>query len=400
MDRIAHLTETREAQSLLRTLNPARSREHGYWHGPKQSLVDLSSNDYLSLSNHPALKQAAIRAIEELGTGAGGSRLLSGDLCLHHQLESRVAQFKNKPSSLVFNSGYQANVGLVSALCHKGDAIFCDRLSHASLLDGARLSGARLFRFQHNDVDHLASLLKKHGADFDTSLVVTESVFSMDGDLAPLKALAELKQSMPFTWLVDEAHATGLFGETGSGRVADQGVTDAVDLVMGTFSKALGSFGAYVACSEEVRCWLINTCRSFIYSTALPPGVIGANLAALDRVIEEPDRREQVLARASDLRSRLQALGWPVSGESQIVPVITGTPEKAVLLSQTLEVAGFRSAPVRPPAVPNGQARVRLSLCYDHDKAVVDRLVACFDEIGTVGQSDSLTVGQLDSWTV
>ncbi len=378
MDRIAHLISEREAQSLLRTLRPARSREHGYWHGPERSLIDLSSNDYLSLSNHPALKQAAVRAIEELGTGAGGSRLLGGDLALHHQLESRMAQFKGKAAALVFNSGYQANIGLVSALCQKGDAIFCDRLSHASLLDGARLSGARLFRFQHNDVDHLASLLRKHAADFDTTLVMTESVFSMDGDLAPLKAMAELKQSTPFTWLVDEGHATGLFGETGSGCVAQQGVTDAVDLVMGTFSKALGSFGAYVACDESVKSWMINACRSFIYSTALPPGVIAANLAALDRVIEEPSRREQVLARASDLRSRLQALGWSVGGESQIIPVITGTSEKAVTLSQTLEDAGFRGAPVRPPTVPEGQARVRLSLCYDHDQAVVDRLVACF----------------------
>ena len=383
MDRIAHDMLERETKSLVRTLRPARSRECGYWHGPKRSLVDLSSNDYLSLSNHPALKQAAMRAIEEMGTGAGGSRLLSGDLALHHQLESRVARFKGKPAALVFNSGYQANVGLLSALCQKGDAMYCDRLSHASLLDGARLSGARLFRFQHNDVDHLASLLKKHAHDFGTSLVVTESVFSMDGDLAPLQAMAELKQALPFTWLVDEAHATGLFGEHGSGCAAHQGVTDHVDLVMGTFSKALGSFGAYVACSEAIKAWLINTCRSFIYSTALPPGVIGANLAALDRVMEEPCRRERVLASAADLRSRLQALGWPVCGASQIVPVITGTSEKAVTLSQALEAGGFRCAPVRPPTVPEGQARVRLSVCYDHDQAVLDRLVACFEDIKT-----------------
>lgn len=378
MDRISSQLAQREDQSLLRMLRPARSHEHGVWHGPEQSLVDLSSNDYLSLSNHPALKQAAMRAIEETGTGAGGSRLMSGDLCLHHELESRVAEFKGKPAALVFNSGYQANVGLMAALCEKGDAIFCDRLSHASLLDGARLSGARLFRFQHNDVDHLASLLKKHGPQCGTCLVATESVFSMDGDLAPLKAMAHLKQSFPFTWLVDEAHATGLFGENGSGCVAQQGVTDAVDLVMGTFSKALGSFGAYVACSERVKSWLINTCRSFIYSTALPPGVIAANLAALDIVTQEPLRRDQVLVRADNLRSRLQALGWQVLGDTQILPVITGTADKAVILSQTLEEAGFRCAPVRPPTVPQGQARVRISLCYDHDQSVVDRLLDCF----------------------
>jgi len=347
-------------------------------------MVDLSSNDYLSLANHPALKQAAIRAIEDLGTGAGGARLLSGDLALHHQLEARVAQFKGKPEALVFNSGYQANVGLIQALCQKGDAIFCDRLSHASLLDGARLSGARLFRFQHNDVNHLASLLSKHAPDFDTCLVVTESVFSMDGDLAPLKAMAQLKQSFSFTWLVDEAHATGLFGENGSGVVAQQGVTDQVDLVMGTFSKALGSFGAYVACTDQMKSWLINTCRSFIYSTALPPGVIAANLAALDRVMLEPERREQVLERATFVRTQLKDLGWRVLGETQIIPVITGTADKAVTLSQTLEDAGFRCAPVRPPTVPEGQARVRLSVCYDHDQAVAEQLVACFKGVRPV----------------
>ena len=381
MDRIAHLMSQREAESLVRTLNPARSREHGFWHGPEKSLVDLSSNDYLSLSNHPALKQAAMQAIEDMGTGAGGSRLLSGDLSLHHQLESSVARFKGKPAALVFNSGYQANVGLIGALCQKGDAVFSDRLCHASLLDGARLSGARLFRFQHNDVDHLKSLLTKHASGFEQCLVVTESVFSMDGDLAPLNAMADLKDSASFVWLVDEAHATGVFGDTGSGCVMQQGVTDAVDLVMGTFSKALGSFGAYVACSESLKAWLINTCRSFIYSTALPPAVIGANLAALDRVIEEPIRREQVLANAADLRLRLQALGWTVCGESQIVPVITGTSKQAVTLSQSLEAAGFRGAPVRPPTVPEGKARVRLSLCYDHDQKVVDRLATLFESL-------------------
>jgi 7-keto-8-aminopelargonate synthetase-like enzyme len=233
-------------------------------------------------------------------------------------------------------------------------------------------------------VDHLASLLKKYLSEFDTCLVATESVFSMDGDLAPLKAMAELKQAFPFIWMVDEAHATGLFGENGSGCVAQQGVTDAVDLVMGTFSKALGSFGAYVACTDLIKSWLINTCRSFIYSTALPPSVIGANLAALDIVTQEPERREQVLARSGNLRSRLQAMGWQVRGVSQIIPVITGEPVKAVTLSQTLEEAGFRCAPVRPPTVPEGQARVRISLCYDHDQAVVDRLVACFDKVNPV----------------
>ncbi len=391
MDRLEHQLEQRKKQSLFRALRPARSFEHGYWHGPDRSLVDLSSNDYLSLSMHPALKQASIRAIEEMGTGAGGSRLLSGDLTLHHQLEARVAQFKKKPAALVFNSGYQGNIGLISSLCQKGDAIFCDRLNHVSLLDGARLSGARLFRFQHNDVDHLRRLLIKHSADFDRCLVATESVFSMDGDLAPLKAIAELKQEVWFTWLVDEAHATGLFGDQGSGCVEQQGVTDQVDLVMGTFSKALGSFGGYVACSDLVKSWLINTCRSFIYSTALPPSVIAANLAALDVVVKEPNRRKAVLERAADLRQQLQALGWHLCGASQIIPVITGTADKAVVLSESLEEAGFRGAPVRPPTVPEGQARVRLSLCYDHDQKVVDRLVACFKDMGPVGQCDGLT---------
>lgn len=366
---------------MLRTLRPAWSRHGGQWHGIEKSLIDLSSNDYLSLSTCDALKQASIHAIEKLGTGSGASRLLSGDLALHHQLESHVARFKGKDAALVFNSGYQANVGLVSTLCGSGDAVFCDRLSHASLLDGVRLSGARLFRFRHNDVEHLSELLRKQAAQFKTCLVVTESVFSMDGDRAPLQAMAQLKQDFDFLWLVDEAHATGLFGNQGSGCVEHAGVTDQVDLIMGTFSKALGSFGAYVACSNPIKSWLVNTCRSFIYSTALPPSVIAANFAALNMVEQEPYRRALVLQRADMLRSRLKGQGWHILGDTQIIPVLTGETGRATALSIHLEQAGFRCAAIRPPTVPQGQARVRLSLCYDHDDTVVDRLVACFKEV-------------------
>ena len=382
MNMIAQQLAQRQQQGLLRSLRPAHHRQTGSLTVDGRALIDLGSNDYLSLSSHPKLKQAAKEAIDRYGTGAGASRLLSGDFEWFHELEARTAGFKGKESALVLNSGYQANVGLMASLCGKGDAIFCDRLSHASLLDGIRLSEAKLFRFQHNDIDHLESLLIRHSTKFTKCMVVTESVFSMDGDLAPLQAIASLKARFGFTWFLDEAHATGVFGPNGSGLAAQAGVTDSVDLLMGTFGKALGSFGAYVACSIEMKQWLINTCRSFIYSTALPPGVIAANLAALALIESEPYRRIELLKRADALRERLKTLGFDVRGESQIIPVILGATERAVTLSGRLEDAGFRAQPLRPPTVPVGQSRLRVSLCYDHDQTVVDRLAACLEAVG------------------
>jgi 8-amino-7-oxononanoate synthase len=374
MDRIDNFLAQRKADGLLRVLKPADLRKDGKIYFDGAELFDFSSNDYLALSDHPKLKEASKRAVDSLGVSASASRLLSGDLKIHHQLEDRVAQFKGKESALVFNSGYQANVGIISALYDKGDAVFCDRLSHASIIDGVQQSGARLFRFSHNDLDHLESLLKKEGNKFKNRLVVTETVFSMDGDKPPLKELVEIKDRYDCLFLVDEAHATGIFGPNGAGVVEEQGLADRIELIMGTFSKALGSFGAYLACSEKGKQYLVNSCRSFIYSTALPPAVIAADIEALNIVRDEPFRRQTLLANADFFRTRLREEGFDVIGSSQIVPLIVGDAGRAARISSDLQKSGFWVLPIRPPTVPQGQARLRFSLVYNHTKQLLEKL--------------------------
>ncbi len=377
MDRLESQLQQRRQQHRLRILRPVQRRQPGRLLREGRDLLDFSSNDYLGLSQHPHLRQAAAVALEQWGTGSAASRLLSGTLSLHQALEDAVAAFKHKEAALVFNSGYQANVGLLSGLCDKGDVVLADRLCHASLLDGLILSGARWHRFRHNDMNHLESLLQRHKVQW----VVTESVFSMDGDLAPLTDLVTLTQRHGARLLVDEAHATGVFGADGAGRVSEAGLSDQVDLIMGTFSKALGSFGAYVACSPILRDLLINTARSFIYSTALPPAVIAANQAALDVVRNEPQRRTRLLQMASGLRDALQQRSCRVIGESQIVPWVLGDDETVVRASGQLEEKGCCVPAIRPPTVSPGQARLRISLSAAHADRDLDILVQSIDEV-------------------
>jgi 8-amino-7-oxononanoate synthase len=381
MDGIEAFLKQREAKGLLRSLRPAALRKGGKIYLNGESLLDFSSNDYLGLSEHVELKNAAKKAIEKFGTSSSASRLLSGDLNLHHDLEERIAIFKGKQSALVFNSGYQANLGIISSLCKTGDAVFCDRLSHASILDGILLSGAKLFRFRHNDIEHLEQLLRKSTGKFKYRLIITESIFSMDGDKSPLREIVDLKWKYGCEILVDEAHATGIFGPNGAGVVAEHGLTDGCELIMGTFSKALGGFGAYLACSKRMRDYLVNACRSFIYSTALPAGVIAANISALDIVEREPFRRETLLANAFYFRSKLQERGIEAKGQSQIVPLIIGDANTAVILSNNLEKKGYFVPAIRPPTVPSGESRLRFSVTYHHNRKTLQRLI---EDIGRV----------------
>jgi len=381
MERIEKFLEQREQEGLMRVLRPCEFRGGGKIYCEGRELLDFSSNDYLGLSGDKRLKEACISGVKRFGTGSSASRLLSGDLKIFGELEERVAEFKGKESALVFNTGYQANVGIISAFCGRGDAVFCDRLSHASIIDGARQSGAKFFRFGHNDLEHLEGLLEKEGGRFSNRLVVTESVFSMDGDKGVLRGLVELRARYGFVLLVDEAHATGVFGMRGSGVVEEEGVSEQVDLVMGTFSKALGSFGAYVACSKSVKDYLVNVCRSFIYSTALPPGVIAANIEALNIVRDEPFRREELLENAEYFRGRLAEAGLEVRGESQIVPVITGDNRETVRVSEEMINRGYWIGGIRPPTVPEGEGRLRFSLSYEHKREVLDKVVEEMVEI-------------------
>ena len=365
----------REEEGGLRVLRPVSWRKNGKIGINNREYIDFSSNDYLGLSSHPKLIEASKGAIDKFGTGSCASRLLSGDLELNHSLEEKIADFKNKESALFFNSGYQANVGILSSLYGKGDVIFFDALSHASIIDGVILSQANFFRFQHNDVAHLEGLLKKERAKFKSALIITESIFSMDGDEAPLKGLVLLKEKYNCEIFVDEAHATGIFGQNGSGVVEKEGLGEKIDFIMGTFSKALAGFGAYLATSSKVSKYLINTCRSFIYSTALPPSVIACNLAALDLVKEEPLRREKLLIKAEYFRNNLKSEGFEVKGESQIIPLITGGNLKTVEFARKLQEKGYWVLPIRPPTVPLGEARLRFSLTFDHSEEILQKLI-------------------------
>jgi len=381
MGRIEEFLLDRKNKNLFRTLHAATSRSGGRIRLDGGEYLDFSSNDYLGLSEHPKLKEASIKAAEKFGTSSSASRLMSGDLEIHHQLEDKTAEFKGTQSALVFNSGYQANVGVISSLCKKGDVVFFDKLSHASIIDGVMLSGARFFHFRHNDLDNLEHLLKRERHNFDVSLIITETVFSMDGDMPPLKGLVALKEKYNSMFMVDEAHATGIFGKNGSGLVEKEGLIDCVDLTMGTFSKALGSFGAYIACSNVIKQYLINACRSFIYSTALPPAIIAANLAALDVVRDEPFRRSILLENANYFREELRKRGFEVLGSSQIVPLIIGESQRAVMLSEELRKRGCRVLPIRPPTVPAGKSRLRFSLTYHHSGNELGKLIDDICEI-------------------
>ncbi len=382
MERIEGFLKEREEKDLLRVLTPADFRRGGRIFFSGREYLDFSSNDYLGLSDHAGLKSASKEAIDRFGTSASASRLLSGDLSLHHELEEATAAFKGKEASLVYNSGYQANVGIISALCGKGDAVFFDRLDHASIIDGILLSGAGSFRFRHNDTGHLRELLEKKRNRFKEALIVTESIFSMDGDRCPLKEVVDLKERYGCKLLVDEAHATGIFGKNGSGLVEEEGLTERVDMIMGTFSKALGSFGSYIASSVKIRDYLVNSSRSFIYSTALPPSVIAADLAALRIIKEEPRRRKDLLENSAHLRRALGEKGLKVKGSSQIIPVIIGESNKAVEISKGLRDRGYWVLPIRPPTVPKGGSRLRFSLSFHHKKDVLEKFA---DDISVCG---------------
>lgn len=381
MAEIDEFLKLRTEKGLLRNLRPVSFRSNGRICFNKKEYIDFSSNDYLGLSSHPKLIAESKLALDKFGVSSSASRLMSGDLEIHHRLEEKIAQFKNKAAGLVFNSGYQANLGIISSLYGRGDCIFSDRFNHASILDGIVLSGAKLFRFLHNDANNLELLLKKHRRKFNKALIITETIFSMDGDRPCLKDLVCLKEKYNCEIMVDEAHATGVFGKNGAGIVEQENLTPQIDLIMGTFSKALGGFGAYLVGSKKLIAYLINTCRSFIYSTALPPAVIAGNLASIDLIKEEPYRREQLLTLAQYFRDTLRKNGFQANGSSQIIPLIIGDNIKTQRFADRLQQKGYWVLPIRPPTVPKGTSRLRFSLTFYHQKEILQRLL---DDIRSV----------------
>lgn len=331
-----------------------------------RDVLNFSCNDYLGLTRHPALAQAAAEAAATLGAGATASRLVTGTLALHETLERRLATFKGYPSALLFGSGFLTNMGVIPSLVGRDDAVFADRFVHASILDAIALSRARLARFQHNDVASLDSALAKYPPS-GRRLIVTESVFSMDGDLAPLPDLARVARKHGAMFMVDEAHATGVFGPAGSGLVREYKLEQTVNVSMGTLSKAFGGYGGFVACTRDMRNLLVNQARSFIYSTALPPAVVGAALAALDLMEQNPGWGADLLRRADTFRKTLNAAGLDtLQSASQIVPVLVGENEKALSLSNRLRENGILCVAIRPPTVPEGTARLRFSVSLAH----------------------------------
>jgi 8-amino-7-oxononanoate synthase len=364
-DWIAGELDQLRARGLERSLRAFESTGGRVRLGPR-TLLNFSSNDYLDLANHPRVKASAQAAIDAYGSGATASRLVSGTLRLHEELETRLASLKGYPSSLVFASGYLANAGAIACLVGEDDLVIADKFAHASILDAVALSGARLARFRHNDPGHLAEVLEREPAK-RRRLVATESVFSMDGDLAPLADLCALAHARDAMVLVDEAHASGVFGPGGSGLVSSLGLQDRVNVSMFTLSKAFGSFGGAVACSARLREWLVNRARSFIYTTALPPASVGAALGALDVLAQQHGLGAELLRRSSQFRERLKAAGLDTLwSESQIVPVKIGDNEKALALSRRLLDADILAVAIRPPTVPQGTARIRFSVTLAH----------------------------------
>lgn len=351
--------------------------------GGKEVLL-LCSNNYLGLADHPLMIEGTIRAVERFGTSSGASRLVSGTMELHEELERALALFKNSESALLFNSGHAANTGVIPALVGRGDLIFSDRLNHASIVDGALLSGARLIRYPHNDMPQLRKLLEQHRGGGRT-LIVSDGVFSMDGDYADVGELVRLKQEHGALLMIDDAHGSGVLGETGRGTAELCGVADQIDIQMGTLGKAFGSFGAYVAVTAELRELLINRARSFIFSTSLPPAVLGASLAALTIItsVEGKRLREQLLRNAAYFRNGLAAAGFQIpAGSTQIVPIMVGPTETTMLFSQQLLEAGFFVQGIRPPTVPAGSSRLRCTLMATHSEQQLDLALECLAATG------------------
>ncbi|MDP6380797.1 MAG: 8-amino-7-oxononanoate synthase [Phycisphaerae bacterium] len=380
-----HETEINQIREhgLLRALRPLPAAGGKITVGGR-TVLNFSSNDYLNLAGDERLKAGATEAVRKYGCGATASRLMSGSLDLHSLLEQRLAQFLGHEAALVFGSGYLANLGVLSALAGRGDHIFADKLSHASLLDGAALSKAGLHRYRHNDPNHLEVLLRRCDGS-GRKLIVAESVFSMDGDIAPVEELAGLAKAFDAILMIDEAHAVGVFGEGGSGlcRACAKGV----DIVIGTLSKSLGGYGGLAACNEATRELLINRARSFIYSTALPPACLGSALAAIEIIRQEPDLGRQLLKRAEHFRALLGQLGFDtLTSQSQIVPVLVGDNKKAMALSEALFGDGVLAVAVRPPTVPAGTARLRFSVTLAHEpddlEVAAQALGRCAKKVG------------------
>ncbi len=337
-----------------------------------REVLLLCSNNYLGLADDPRVREAAAAAAIEWGAGAGASRLISGNMTPHRDLEAQLAGFKGYQSALLFGSGYLANTGVIAALTGRGEVVFSDELNHASIIDGCRLSRAETFVYRHGDLDHLAWGLSNAGER--ASLIVSDGIFSMDGDVAPLQGLFELSRRHGCRLMVDEAHATGAIGPGGRGAVAAAGLSGEVEVVVGTLGKALGSYGAYVCANIEIADFLVNSSRPFIFSTAPPPPAVGAAAAALALLEAEPERVDRLQANAATLRSALRREGLGAGTSStQIMPVEIGEAEPTMALCELALRRGVFAQGIRPPTVPDASSRLRFTVMSTHTTAELEQ---------------------------
>ena len=365
--------EERSQRRMLRTFTPLSGMEVG---AGDRRLMNFCSNDYLGLSKHPLLKQRGAEFMERYGCGSTGSRLISGTFDCFDRLEKKIAQLKGAESALIFNSGYQANVSILPALTDRESLILSDWLNHSSIIQGTLLSRCRVERFRHNDMEDLRRLLKeKRNGGFSRILIVTESVFSVDGDQSNIDALTQLAEEFDAFLIVDEAHATGTLGPHGMGLTCGK----KVDLSISTFGKALGSFGSCITCQEKTRDYIINCCSGFIYTTALPPPVLGFIDAALDLIPTMDEERRQLHRKADYVRASLADLGWNTGdSNTQIIPVLVGDEQRTLSLSNWLEEQGILALAIRPPTVEEGKSRIRLSISALHTDEDLRMLIDAF----------------------
>lgn len=374
--------ERLEQSGLHRSLRVIESAQGGRVMYAERSVIMLSSNNYLGLAAHWQVKQAAIAAIKDYGLGAGASRLVAGSLEPLRRLETNLARLKSAEAALVFGSGYLANLGVLTALMGPGDLIFSDELNHASLIDGCRLAKADLRIYRHCDIEHLNALLEG-SASARRRLIVTDSIFSMDGDFAPLREIVELARRFEAAIMLDEAHAVGVIGPNGAGLAAEFGLQAQIDIQMGTLSKALGAYGAYVAGSSVLIEFLINRARSFIYTTGLPPPIAAAAATAIEIIRAEPTRIQRLWDNAAHLRRQLEGAGFSfMRTESPILPLLIGAAEDAVAMTRLLLERGVYITAIRPPTVPAGTARLRITPIADHSRADLDEASAAIIQCG------------------
>lgn len=351
-------------------------------------VINLASNNYLGLCNHPKLREAAIDATKRYGVGSGAVRTIAGTMRIHMELEEKIARFKGVEACVVFQSGFAANAGTVSSILSKEDFILSDELNHASIIDGARLSRAKVKVFRHKDVAHCEELLGEVAHEPGRKLIITDGVFSMDGDIGPVDKLAELAERYGAIMMVDDAHASGVLGRNGRGSVDHFGMTSKVDVQVGTLSKAIGALGGYVCGSRDLIDYLYHRARPFLFSTSHPPSVAGTCIAAFDLLESEPERIERLWSNTVYFREQLEAVGFDVGGrttpksETPITPIILGDGRRTMEFSKTLFDAGVMATGIAFPTVPEGKARVRTIMTSEHTRGQIDQALEVFTSVG------------------